>query len=44
MTYTRQNNRVFFVIPTMAIGIDEDDWWFIEVAWLWFVVGFGSKE
>lgn len=40
--YTRRNWRVCFLTPTIAVGIDEDDRPFFEVAWFWFVIGFGD--
>lgn len=44
MIYTRRNLRVCFLLPTMAVGYDTDDLPFVEIAWLFFVIGFGSKE
>lgn len=41
--YTRVNSKVFFLLPTVAVGIDLDGRYFIEAAWLNFVVGFGDK-
>jgi len=37
--HLRTNQRVFFLIPTAAIGWDVDNAWFFEVAWLNFAVG-----
>jgi len=37
--YYRINEKVFFVLPTMAIGLDEDGLWFVEIAWLNIAVG-----
>jgi hypothetical protein len=37
--YLRTNQRVFFLLPTAAIGWDVDDSWFFEVAWLNFALG-----
>ena len=37
--YTRQNYRVFFLLPTLAFGYDVDDAIFVELAWMFFVVG-----
>jgi uncharacterized protein (UPF0128 family) len=40
MIYTRCNYRVFFVLPTIALGFDIDDAIFVEAAWFFFVIGF----
>lgn len=40
--YFRVNRRVFFLVPTMAVGFDEDGRVFVELAWLNVAVGFGQ--
>ncbi len=42
--YTRVNKRVFFLIPTMAVGLDEFDAMFVEIAWLNVAIGFGKAD
>lgn len=41
--YLRQNKRVFFLLPSAAVGVDEHGYYFIEFAWLCFAVGLGVK-
>lgn len=41
--YMRNNSRVFFIFPTLAVGIDEFGYFFIEAAWFCFAVGVGVK-
>lgn len=43
MWYGRHNPNVCFLLPTMAIGIDTDGRYFMEVAFLFFVLGIGDK-
>lgn len=40
--YYRVNTRVFFLMPTIAVGIDMDGRYFVEAAWFCFVLGFGE--
>ena len=42
--YTRVNKSVFFVLPTMAVGVDEFGYFFIEVAWFNVSIGFGNVD
>lgn len=42
MLYHRINDKVFFLIPTMAVGTDLDGRFFVEIAWLNISIGFGS--
>lgn len=42
--YTQINKRVFFLIPTMAVGIGELDYLFVEIAWLDVAIGFGKVD
>lgn len=42
MFYSRTNSRVFFILPTIAIGIDEYGMAFFEIAWLFYVIGVGQ--
>lgn len=44
MFYTRKSHHTLFVIPTLAIGTDEDGLPFLEIAWLCWAVGLGSIE
>lgn len=41
--YTRNATRTFFLLPTMAVGVDEAGYCFVELAWLCWAIGFGSK-
>lgn len=40
--YLRVSGTVFFLLPTMAVGVDLDGRYFAELAWLNLAVGFGS--
>lgn len=40
--YTRLSFSVVFLVPTIAISV-EDDWW-IEVAWLGAAIGLRRSE
>jgi hypothetical protein len=42
--YARVNERVFFLLPTVAVGVDIDGRLFVELAWFNFAVGLGSLE
>jgi hypothetical protein len=42
MMYLRENYRVFFLLPAVAIGRDTDDRVFFEIAWLCWAAGVGS--
>ena len=46
MIYTRVNDYVLFILPTVAIGVDynEGKHWFLEIAWLNYVLGFGEAN
>jgi hypothetical protein len=44
MIYTRTSTRTLFLLPAIAIGVEEDGKPFLEVAWLWWAVGVGDKE
>jgi hypothetical protein len=46
MIYTRVNDYVLFIIPTVAIGVDynEGKHWFLEIAWFNYVLGFGEAN
>ncbi len=46
MTYTRVNEYVFFLLPTIAIGVDynEGKHWFVEIAWGNYVLGIGETR
>ena len=37
--YTRVSNNVFFIFPSLAIGIDLDGTFFFEFAWFFFAFG-----
>lgn len=41
MIYARENRAVCFLLPTAAVGVDIDGSYFVEIAWLFFVIGFG---
>lgn len=41
--YTRTNSNTFFLLPTIAVGVDiVTQQPFIEIAWFNFAIGFGS--
>lgn len=40
--YFRVNSRTFFLLPTMAVGVDVNGLWFVEVAWFCFAAGLGD--
>lgn len=42
MIYTRQNQNVFFLLPSAAVGVDVDGTYFVEIAWFNFAIGFGA--
>lgn len=42
--YARENRLVFFILPTLAAGFDEECGWFLEAAWLSFVVGLSAEK
>ena len=42
--YTRINKRVFFLLPSVAVGYDDFGYVFIEVAWFNVAVGFGKVD
>lgn len=42
--YVRTNNLVFFLLPALAVDIDTDDRYFIEIAWFNIAIGFGAWE
>lgn len=42
--YARENLRIFFLVPILALGVDDECGWFIELGWLSFVVGLCASE
>lgn len=42
MIYTRTNTAVFWLLPSLAVGIDIDGKPFMECAWLCFAIGIGA--
>lgn len=40
--YTRRSENVFFLLPALAVGVDMDGRYFLEVAWLCWAVGIGD--
>lgn len=43
MFYARNSNNVFFILPTLAVGVDIDGTYFMEFGWLNFAIGLGAK-
>ena len=46
MIYVRQSPRVCFLLPAIALGLDtenENEYPFLEVAWLFWAIGIGEK-
>jgi hypothetical protein len=43
MFYARQNYKVFFFWPSLAFGYDLDETIFIELAWMFYVIGIGQQ-
>ena len=41
--YTQISKRVFFILPTMVVGVDEFGYFF-EVAWFNVAIGFGKVD
>jgi len=41
MIYLRQSDRVCFLLPTAAVGVDIDGRYFVEISWLNLSIGFG---
>lgn len=39
--YFRKNYKVFFIFPALAVGIDENECFFLEVAWFNYAAGLG---
>ena len=46
MIYTRANDYVCFLLPTVAVGVDYNEGrpFFLEIAFLNFVIGFGKSK
>ena len=42
MFYHRTSERVFFLLPAIAIGIEVDGRYFFEIAWFNFALGLGG--
>jgi len=42
--YSRINNNVFFLLPAIAVGVDTDGQYFVEVAFFNIAIGFGRTE
>lgn len=42
--YSRLNRNVFFLLPAIAVGVDTDGLYFVEVAFLNVAVGFGRAD
>lgn len=42
MFYGRFNPNVCFILPAIAVGIDVDGLFFMEMAWLCWAVGVGN--
>jgi len=42
MLYHRISDNVFFILPTVAVGIDADGQYFFEIAWFNVAIGLGS--
>lgn len=40
--YARHNPNVCFILPALAIGVDVDGRYFMEVAWLCWAAGLGA--
>lgn len=40
--YIRKSERVFFLLPTVAVGVDMDGLFFFEVAWFVWAIGVGD--
>lgn len=40
--YFRVNDRTFFLVPTIAVGVDVDGRFFMEAAWFNIAVGVGA--
>jgi hypothetical protein len=41
--YSRISNKVFFLLPTCAVGIDETGKVFIEFGWFNYAIGLGHE-
>jgi hypothetical protein len=39
--YSRKSDRIFFLLPTLAVGIDEYGYVFMEAGWLNLAIGIG---
>lgn len=44
MFYHRISSNVFFILPTVAAGIDTDGMFFFELAWFNIAIGLGAKQ
>ena len=40
--YSRISNNVFFLLPTIAVGLHTDAKYFIEFGWFCFAIGVGK--
>jgi hypothetical protein len=45
MIYTRESDCVFFLFPAIAFGHDQEEgrYFFLEVAWMNYALGFSNK-
>ena len=43
MIYTRTSERTMFLLPAVAVGMDENGSPFMELAWLCWAIGIGEK-
>lgn len=43
MTYLRHNPNVCFLWPSVAVGVDADGRFFMELGWLFWAVGLGAE-
>lgn len=41
--YMRVGANVFFLLPAVAVGVDVDGRFFLEVAWGNYAIGLGGK-
>lgn len=44
MIYKRTSQNTMFLLPAIAVGMDEHGLPFLEVAWLCWAIGVGKKE
>ena len=43
MFYTRKSHYTMFLLPAVAVGMEDDGRPFLEFAWLCWAVGIGCK-